>query len=202
MLVFSINVGRIIECVLVVQYYTGVVKLYAESFFDYAVSEDILEKLFKEVSKFEAVLKEDVSIIKIMAAPIYSDKQKEGLIQVIAKTLKLPKEIVNLLSSLISNSRIPLLFDVFDLFKKMVVESSGKKFVELTIYRKIDMDQQKELKKSLENSLGCEVELFFKVDPKILGGVIIKLDGKMIDDSLATKFHHLKNIVERRIALL
>lgn len=185
-----------------IQYYTGVVKLYAESFFDYAVSKNCLERLFREVSEFETVLKEDISIIRIMSAPIYSDKQKEELIKIITKILKLPKEIVNLLSLLISNSRIPLLLNIFSLFKKMVIESLGRKFVELTIYKKLNMDQQKELKNSLENNLGCEVELFFKIDPKILGGVIIKLDGKMIDDSLATKFHHLKNMVEKRIALL
>ena len=185
-----------------VQYYTSIVRLYAESFFDYAANNNLLDKLFKEVSEFEDILKKDTSILRIMAAPVYSDKQKEKLVQSINEVFKLPTEILNLLSLLMRNSRISLLFDVFDLFKKMVIESSGKKFVEVTIYKEINMDQQKKLKNSLEVSLGCEVELSFKINPNIIGGIIIKMDGKMIDDSLITKFHHLENIVEKRIALL
>ena len=62
--------------------------------------------------------------------------------------------------------------------------------------------QQKEIKANLEKKFSSKIELSFKIDPKILGGIIIKIDGKMIDASLVSKFIHLSNIVEKRIALL
>ena len=64
------------------------------------------------------------------------------------------------------------------------------------------LDQLPLKKEKLEEILDSKVELSFKLAPKILGGIIIKIDNKMFDASLASKFNYLTNAVQEQIALL
>ena len=184
------------------QYYTEIVKLYATALFDYADEKNILDKLSQEVNAFEVLLEEDANIIKNIAAPVYSEKEQRLLINNIAKVLALSKEMVNFLLLLGKNTRLSLLVEIFKFFQELIIKRSGSKIVEVTLFEALNAVQQKEIKANLEKKFSSKIELSFKIDPKILGGIIIKIDGKMIDASLVSKFIHLSNIVEKRIALL
>ena len=57
-------------------------------------------------------------------------------------------------------------------------------------------DQRIDIKDQLRNILGDKLSLNFKVDKKIIGGLIIKVGSKMIDTSLANKINKLKTAMK------
>jgi F-type H+-transporting ATPase subunit delta len=48
------------------------------------------------------------------------------------------------------------------------------------------------LKETLRGAVGKDVQLATKVDPSLLGGLVVKLGSRMIDSSLKTKLANLK----------
>lgn len=187
---------------LVTEYCTDVVKLYAKALFDYAVSQDILIEIAKEVAKLQSNILEDPMLIQTIAAPIYSEQEQHQLLLELAQTLHLSKEIANLLKMLAKNKRLNLLIDIFKNFNILLSEHSGNKIVEVTVSQKLLSKEQNKIQKRLEEMLSSKIELLFKIEPKILGGMIIKVDNKMLDASLRSKFAYLTNAVKKKIALL
>ena len=186
----------------VTEYCTDVVKLYAKAFFDYAVSQDIIIEAAKEVTKFQSSILQNPILIQTISAPIYSEQEQHQLLLKLVQTLHLSKEIANLLDILAKNKRLNLLIDIFKNFNLLLSEYSGNKIVEVIVSQKLLAKEQNEIKKHLEEILSSKIELFFKIEPKILGGMIIKVDNKMLDASLRSKFAYLTNAVKKKIALL
>ena len=62
----------------------------------------------------------------------------------------------------------------------------------MTSADKLSDDQQNNIKSQLSSILGDRLYLNFKVDKKIIGGLIVKVGSKMIDTSVANKINKLK----------
>ena len=184
------------------KYYTDIVKLYAEAFFDYALSENILKRISKEVEKLHTVFIANPQLLENISAPIYSAAEQKALLEDIVKSLSLSEEMSNLLGVLAQNKRLIKLMDILEFFNSKLIEHSGSKIVEAIVSQELSKKERDSLKEKLEAALSSKIELSLKIDQEILGGVIIKIDNKMLDASLANKFNHLSDIVESKIALL
>lgn len=184
------------------KYCTDIIKIYATAFFDYAKESGLLELSFNEVLKLQEILQTNTTLLEIISAPIYSYKEQMDLIEDITKSLSLSKELLNLLGILAENRRLYALSDILEKFNILLIEHSGNKIVEATINHEMYKEDQIIFKENLEKQLSLKIELSYKIDPSILGGVIIKMDNRMLDASLKTKFSNLISNIEREIALL
>ena len=63
---------------------------------------------------------------------------------------------------------------------------------DITSADELSDDQRANIKEQLSTILGDKLSLNFKVDKKIIGGLIVKVGSKMIDTSLANKINKLK----------
>jgi F-type H+-transporting ATPase subunit delta len=184
------------------QYCTDIVKIYAIALFDYAIEKKIIDSIAKEVLTLQAILLQDITLLENISAPIYSEVEQIQLLQDVINNLSLSKEMANLLYLLAKNKRLHSLMDILGIFNMHLSEYSGNKIVEATISYEFSKKEQDLFKTNLENHLSSKIELSYKIDPKILGGMIIKIDNKMLDASLRNKFTNLSNIIESKIALL
>jgi F-type H+-transporting ATPase subunit delta len=182
----------------VVQYCTDTVKLYATAFFDYALANKMLDKISKEITKLQGVFLE----IELVAAPIYSGAEQIKLLQDISQSLKLSKEMANLLNLLAKNKRLHLLEEIFKYFDVLLAGSSGKKIVELIVSKELSSKEQDKIKQQLKDVLESEIQTCFKIDPKIIGGVVVKVDNKMFDASLQSRFLYLSHAIKKQIDLI
>ena len=68
----------------------------------------------------------------------------------------------------------------------------GDVLADITSADELSEDQRVNIKEQLRTILGDKLSLNFKVDKKIIGGLIVKVGSKMIDTSLANKINKLK----------
>jgi F-type H+-transporting ATPase subunit delta len=69
---------------------------------------------------------------------------------------------------------------------------AGQIAAEVVSAEKLTAAQIKKIKEELKASVGSDVELSETVDPSILGGLIVKVGSRMVDNSLRTKLQNLK----------
>ncbi len=90
------------------EYHTSIVQLYATALFDYAVEQNMLNKISAEVTKFQSILLHDDRIIEVIAAPIHSEQDQAQLLQKIASFSNLSQEITNFIIFVAKNKRLLL----------------------------------------------------------------------------------------------
>jgi len=84
----------------------------------------------------------------------------------------------------------------------LLAESSGKKIVELIVSKELSSKEQDKIKQQLKDVLDSEIQTCFKIDPKIIGGVVVKVDNKMFDASLLSRFLYLSHAIKKQIDLI
>jgi F-type H+-transporting ATPase subunit delta len=73
-----------------------------------------------------------------------------------------------------------------------VAESKGEVAAEATSAEKLSEKHVKDIKAALKSAMGRDVQLTAKIDSSLLGGLIVKVGSKMMDNSLKTKLQNLK----------
>jgi F-type H+-transporting ATPase subunit delta len=98
----------------------------------------------------------------------------------------------NFAQTLALNNDLAMFDEISDEFEKLEKAAKGIKIAEVTSARPLDKGTEKELVDHLNKMVNGQVELRKKIDEKILGGVVIKLEDNLIDASIKTSLEDLK----------
>jgi F-type H+-transporting ATPase subunit delta len=98
----------------------------------------------------------------------------------------------NFLQLIVRNRRLFALADILKAFQSLLARERGEVGADVTSAHPLSGDQLQVLSDSLKASIGKNVQIRTRVDPNLLGGLIVKVGSKMIDSSLRTKLNNLK----------
>src|SRR6202008_4856614 len=99
----------------------------------------------------------------------------------------------NFLKVLASNRRLFAVADVIRAFRALVAKFKGEASADVTVAELLSDKNLDALKTALKAVSGKDVTLNVKVDPAIIGGLVVKLGSRMIDSSLRTKLNSIKH---------
>ena len=109
----------------------------------------------------------------------------------VAKQLSLDPITANFLGVLARNGRKNQLQNVIRAFRRLAAEHRGETTAEVVTAHPLKDDQLSALKQQLRARAGRDVAIETRIDPEILGGIVIKLGSQMIDSSIRTKLNRL-----------
>ncbi len=168
-----------------------VLSRYAGSLIDLAESSKSLKKVSDDLSGLKDVLSQSEDFAHFISTPTYGKGEQKGVVQDLAKKLKLDGLTTNFLMVLIENGRLNALPGIIETYFKAVAKRAGE--VEVKIETAIPMlaKQEADVKKNIEAALGAPISLSASVEPEILGGMIITIGAYMVDDSVRRKLERL-----------
>ena len=108
-------------------------------------------------------------------------------------TDSLDVEAKNLISLLAENNRMGLLASIAEIYERMKAHHQKTLEVEITSAYELSSDESEALKNALSAKLGRDIELDISVDEKLIGGVIIKAEDNVIDDSVKGRLEKFAN---------
>lgn len=164
---------------------------YAKALFKLAIEQDILEKVNADVKLLQQLCDEADEFNNLLKSPVIKPEQKKAALHAVLEQ-KISGSTLNLLDLLIANNREGYLEDINRGFTGMYKNEKGIKAV--TLYTAIVMDkaQVQIVSDFLQKQFGAPVELTLKVNPELLGGFKITVDGKMADSSISSKLKNVK----------
>lgn len=112
-------------------------------------------------------------------------------IDALAKKAKFHALTTNFLKLLSSNGRLSELVDMINAYDVVIDERQGNTVVTVTSAFPLKATQEKKIKAELDKALGSNVQIVSDVDKTLLGGVIVNVGSKMIDDSVKGKLDRL-----------
>ena len=175
---------------------SGVSGRYATALFELARDEKSVDAVKADLDKFAALLAESADLARLVRSPVFTaDDQRKALGAVLAKA-GISGITANLLNVLTANRRLFAVSDVIRAFNALVAKFKGEATADVTVAEPLSDKNLDALKAALKSVTGKDVALNVKVDPSIIGGLVVKLGSRMVDSSLRTKLNSIKHAMK------
>ena len=171
---------------------SGIAGRYATAIFELAIEEKSVEALERDFASLTAMIAESPELARLVKAPVFSrEEQAKGMNAILhqMEAAPLTRRFVLLLAS---KRRLFALADAIRGFGLLVAKMRGEVTAQVTSARVLSDAEVSELKTILKSKLGRDARLDAKVDPSLLGGLVVKVGSRMIDSSLRTKLNGLR----------
>lgn len=154
---------------------------------------ECIDDVFSDLSAIEETIFRNDELKTFFSHPVVSLKDKKEALNAAFEN-KINRISLNFIQTLLDESRFEIFKTIFELFKKEVDLIKNTQQAEIISAVTLTDDTKKRLEEKLSAKLNKNVILNCSVDEKILGGLVVKIEDKVIDLSLKTKFETLKNI--------
>ncbi|TFF25353.1 F0F1 ATP synthase subunit delta [Jiella endophytica] len=171
---------------------SGVADRYAQSLFELALDENSLGTVEPELDSFDRLIKESADFRRLVESPAFSSDEQLRAIEAIVAETKPDPLTGNFLKVVAANRRLFVLPGMIRRFRELAAEHRGEVEVDVTSAHPLDDGQRSALSEALSSYAGKSVTMREKVDPAILGGLIVKIGSRQIDTSLRSKLNSLK----------
>lgn len=170
----------------------GMAGRYASAFWDLAKESSQVKQVEADLSKFQALLDESEDLRRMVLSPVISTDDQARAIDAILAKAGIGGLSANFFKLITKNRRLFAAADIMKGFRALAAKDRGEVTAEVTSAVALNDAQIAELKNSLKASVGKDVTLNARVDPSLLGGLVVKVGSRMIDSSLKTKLQNLK----------
>ncbi|MDR1685410.1 MAG: F0F1 ATP synthase subunit delta [Desulfovibrio sp.] len=156
-----------------------------------------LEGYSAALGKLSAALNESPALRSLMGSPVISTAEKTSVIDTLAGRLKIPGPVLNFCRLMADNKRLPELPAATVAFNALLDAEKGVARGEIYTATALDDAKKAEVIAALAEKSGREPVLVFRVDPSILGGVMLKIGDMVMDASLRAQLSILKDTIKK-----
>jgi F-type H+-transporting ATPase subunit delta len=175
---------------------SGVSGRYATALFELARDEKSVDAVKADLDRFDALLTGSAELKRLVRSPVFSaDVQLKALSAVLDKA-GITGIAANFLKVLTTNRRLFAVGEVIRAFRALVAKFKGEATADVTVAEQLNDKNLDALKTALKSVTGKDVVLNVKVDPSIIGGLVVKLGSRMVDSSLRTKLNSIKHAMK------
>ncbi len=175
---------------------TGIASRYAQAVFDLARDEGMLPALEADIVSLDAALRDSADLRALISSPIYSRDEQGNAILAIAQAMGLTPVMRNVLGLMAQKRRLFVLPHLLAVLRDRLEQARGEVTAEVVSAQPLSPAQQDQLAQTLSQSAGKAVRLQTRVDPSLIGGLVVRLGSRMIDTSIRAKLGQLQNMMK------
>ena len=162
-------------------------KRYAKALVLSAENKDSLIKSFRnDFDKLLSAFNEVENFKEFILSPLDKKKKKKILIKILSK-MNFSTEIISFFKIVANHGKLFLLEKIYKEFGKILDENDGITEVTVTTTEPLEKKFEDDIIKNIGEKLNKKIRLNKLIDPDLIGGIIIKIDSVMIDNSIKTK---------------
>lgn len=165
---------------------------YASAFFDLAKGAGSVPAIEGNLAGLRKLIDESVDFRRVIESPVFTGDEQAKVVEVVLSQLGISGLTANFLNLIAKNGRLAALPSIISAFSALAAKDRGEVTAEVSSAVALTDEQIATLKQSLKASVGKDVTLASKVDPSLIGGLVVKIGSRMIDSSLKTKLSNLK----------
>lgn len=172
---------------------SGVARRYASALFEVALDGGAVDQVGNDLSTFGRAIDECADLARLVQSPVFSAEEQTRAITAVLGSLGIGGFAANFIQLAARNRRLFVLPDMIEAYAQLAAEHRGEQAAEVTSAQPLTADQTSALEAALQGiAQGKQIRIVPKVDPSIIGGLIVKVGSRMIDTSLKTKLTSLK----------
>jgi F-type H+-transporting ATPase subunit delta len=165
---------------------------YASALFELANDERRLDAVEKDINALAGMLAGSADLMRMVRSPVISAEDQGKAIAAIAASAGFADLTTSFLRLLARSRRMFVLSDIVKIFRQIAARHRGEITAEVVSAHALNEGQRAALEDALKGTAaGRHVRIETRVDPAILGGLVVKMGSRMIDSSLRTKLNSL-----------
>ena len=157
-----------------------------------ALEERGLDALAADLGSLKNLLAASGDLARLVHSPAFSRTEQAAGMKAVLEQANASPLALKLVLLLTQKRRLFILADVIRAFESLLARHRGEVAAEVTSARALGEDETAELNRVLKENLGREPRLDTKVDPELMGGLVLRVGSRMIDTSLRTKLESLR----------
>lgn len=165
---------------------------YAGAAFELAEESKALEAVEKDLATFAEAMATSADLRTAASSPLIAPEEKSRALVAVAAKLGLSRLGMNLIGVAAANGRAAELPGIAAVFRRKMAEKRGQKEVEIISAVALDAKQVEAISAAITKAIGQAVQPKASVDPRLIGGFIVRAGSRQFDSSVKTKLDNLK----------
>jgi F-type H+-transporting ATPase subunit delta len=166
---------------------TGLAGRYANAVFELAQEQGLVDAVAADLAALRSMIAASSDLARLVKSPLFSNEDQARALKPVLDRMGVNPLTTKFLLTLTGKRRLFALEAVIAAYERLVARLKGEVQAEVTSAHALTSAQTAELKSILKTKLGREPRLDTRVDPTLLGGLIVKVGSRMIDSSIRTK---------------
>jgi F-type H+-transporting ATPase subunit delta len=175
---------------------TGLAERYATALFDLADERRALDEVASDLRELRSMLLGSGDFLRLIRSPVLTRQEQGKAIGVIAERAHLSSLVRNFLAVVAANRRLFAVPAMVEAFLVRLAARRGEVTAQVTAARPLSEAQREALDDQLRRSVGGRISVDVRVDPGLIGGIVVKLGSRMVDASIESKLRRLQLVMK------
>jgi F-type H+-transporting ATPase subunit delta len=171
---------------------SGLAERYAAALFDLADERTMLDQVATDLRELRAMLQASGDLLRLIRSPVLSRDQQAQAILIVAEHAGLSQLVRDFLAVVARNRRLFAVPAMIEAFLAKLAAWRGEVTAEVVAAQALSEAQLAALNDHLRRSIGSRVSVDIRVDPGLIGGLVVKLGSRMVDGSIKSKLQRLQ----------
>ena len=172
---------------------SGMAGRYASALFSLAKDSRSIDKVAADLKRFDALIADSADLQLLVRSPAFSAEDQTRALKAVLERAGIDGLTTNFLLLVASKRRLFAVRTMIRDFLALDDADRGVSRATVTVAEPLSDDQLAALKSSLAEATGGKsVEVDMKVDPAIIGGIVVRLGSRMVDASIKTKLNAIR----------
>jgi F-type H+-transporting ATPase subunit delta len=183
------------DCCTLASETTGVSALaerYAAALFEIAEERRALDEVASDLRQLRAMLAASVDLMRLVRSPVLSRLEQGRAVAALALQAELSALVRDFLAVVSKNRRLFAVPAMIDAYLAKLAERRGEVTASVTAAQPLNETQLEALGEHLRRAVGRRVTVDVRVDPRLIGGLIVKVGSRMVDASVESKLRRLQ----------
>jgi F-type H+-transporting ATPase subunit delta len=175
---------------------SGMAGRYALALFELARDNGSLDAVAADLESFTALVDASPDLTRLVRSPVFGADEQGKAVAAVLSVAGIGGVAANVVKVMAANRRLFAVGDMAKQFTALVAAHKGEAKADVTVAEPLSDTHMAALKAALADVTGKNVDVSVKIDPAIIGGIVVKLGSRMVDASLRTKLNSIKQAMK------
>lgn len=170
---------------------------YGDALFELAKEENLIDSLYEEAGVLATIIRDNQELIELLNHPQIEKSEKLALIEKIFDK-RVSKELTGLMVMVVEKDHVTYINDILNYFIRQVKKYKNIGIASVTSAIELKDSQRNDIEKRLLETTGySSMEIEYKVDRSIIGGLVIRIEDRVVDSSIRTKLENMSKTLSK-----
>ena len=171
---------------------SGVAGRYASALFELAQEANSLDAVAGDLETFDRMIAESPDLARLVRSPVFSADEQLAAVSALLAKAGIGGLAGNLVRLVAQKRRLFVLPEMIRGYRDLVARSRGIVAATVTVAEPPSPKVLDDIKAAIRDMAGSDVNVAVKVDPSLIGGLVVKIGSRMVDASLKTKLNQIR----------
>src|SRR5262249_32376526 len=170
----------------------GLAARYAAALFELADAHRAIDRVAADLTELRSMIDGSEALRSLIRSPILSRDEQGRAMAALAQQAGISDLVRKFVGLVARNRRLFALPQMIEEFLAELARRRGEIRAEVTAAKPLNEQQRTSLAEAIRRSMGGKVAVDVKVDPALIGGLVVKVGSRLVDSSLKTKLQRLQ----------